>query len=293
VSRQAQQLAVGLAALILLVAGGVGGWLLFRGPAAADLQLANPPIDLRASLSPAEPQFADTVTAYVDVFVDTAVIDPATIRLDLGLAPYRRIGGSRTLRRAGRIAALHVEARLECLQAGCIPPKSLYTFTFRPLTVRYRAGGAAQKAQIGWPRLTVHSRLTEALRAHPALRVGAIHAAPPSFRVAPRRAGVALLVAAALLGLAGLAILVALAGRPLLARRRGPGALELILEEVRASSSNGDSARRRGALEQLARELAPLDGELSRESRVLAWAPSDPPPAAVEDLARRARELAG
>ena len=78
---------------------------------------------------------------------------------------------------------------------------------------------------------------------------------------------------------------------PLRARRRGPTPLERILLELEASGSNGDSGRRRVALEQLARELGALDPELSRESRVLAWAPSDPPPDAIDELARRARAV--
>jgi FMN phosphatase YigB (HAD superfamily) len=69
--------------------------------------------------------------------------------------------------------------------------------------------------------------------------------------------------------------------------------VERILLELEAGGTNGDSGRRRSALEQLARELGPVDPELSSESRVLAWAPTDPPPDAIEELARRARQLVG
>jgi hypothetical protein len=74
--------------------------------------------------------------------------------------------------------------------------------------------------------------------------------------------------------------------------RRLPGtSLERILDELTSSLMNGDSGRRRRTLEQLARELEPLDEPLSFESHVLAWAPHDPEPAAIADLAQRVRTV--
>jgi hypothetical protein len=63
-----------------------------------------------------------------------------------------------------------------------------------------------------------------------------------------------------------------------------------VLSELTASSSNGDSGRRRRALEMLARELEPLDQSLSAESRVLAWGPEEPRPQAISDLTARVRK---
>ena len=65
--------------------------------------------------------------------------------------------------------------------------------------------------------------------------------------------------------------------------------LDRILHELAAVSTNGDSGRRRRALEELARELEPLDEPLSAESRVLAWAPADPRPETIADLTDRVR----
>jgi hypothetical protein len=93
-------------------------------------------------------------------------------------------------------------------------------------------------------------------------------------------------------GAAGGLALVGRAVLPLLAlargRRRGTP-LERILGEL--TSANGDIGRRRRTLEQLARELEPLDESLSFESRVLAWSPQEPEPAAISDLARRVRTV--
>ena len=52
-------------------------------------------------------------------------------------------------------------------------------------------------------------------------------------------------------------------------RRRAPTPLDRALGEL--ATANGDSGRRRRALEQLAREIEPIDPGLSAESRVLAW----------------------
>jgi hypothetical protein len=291
VSRQPQRVVVAIAALVLILAGAVTGWLLLRSPASPRASLLQGPIDMRTAFSPAEPQFGDPVTALVDVFVDGRTIDPTSVRLDLRVPPYVAVGHERSERTVGHVSVLRFATRIECVEIGCVPRGSIRDFAFPLLTIHYRERGVAQTAQIAWPQLHVHSRLSAALRTHPALRLTGLHSAPPSFRVSPRPAGIALLAVAALLGLAGAGLLLALAVAPLRARRRGPGPLERILLELQASGANGNTGRRRGALEQLALELATLDGALSQESRTLAWAPTEPPPDAIEELARRAREL--
>ena len=93
-----------------------------------------------------------------------------------------------------------------------------------------------------------------------------------------------------MLALGGAALLLRLwAPRPAGPRRRQGTRLERLLGELAAAAANGDAGRRRRALESLARELELLDGSLSAESRVLAWAPQDPQPAAISALTGRVR----
>jgi hypothetical protein len=278
-----------LVALAALVAGGVLAWVFLRAPAAPQMGLAQPPIEARTAFAPLDPQLGDPVTAEVDVFLDRSEIDPASVRLDVRVPPYRVVGATRSRRDTGSTTVLHLERRLECLTEPCVSLKALKTFAFPDLVIHYRDAGQPMTSVVSWPPLAVHSRLDAARRSSPQLRLVQTRSAPPSFRVDPHRVGVALLVVAAVLGAAGIALLVWLVAAPLLARRRQVGPLERILRELQ--TANGDSGRKRSALEQLARELAPLDGALSQESRVLAWAPHDPPPDAVDELARRARAL--
>ena len=143
----------------------------------------------------------------------------------------------------------------------------------------------------GWPALRVHARVQAADLLQPMLRVGPPQA-QPSYRLPPGVTGWALL-AVALAGALGGLTLLARAVLPSLAfARRRPGTpLERILRELSNGSANGDAGRRRGALEQLARELEPLDEPLSFESRVLAWAPQEPEPETISDLVRRAHTV--
>jgi hypothetical protein len=278
-----------LVALGALVVAGVLAWVFLRAPGSPEAGLAQPPIEARTSFVPLDPQLGDPVTASVDVFLERSEIDPASVRLAVRVPPYVVVGATKTRHDTGGTTVLHFERRLECLDEPCVSLTALKTFTFPNLVIHYTDAGAATTAEVGWPRLAVHSRLDAARRSAPQLRLFQTRSAAPSFRVDPHRAGVALLAVAAVLGTAGIALLLWLVAAPLLARRRRVGSVERILRELQ--TANGDSGRKRSALEQLARELAPLDGALSQESRVLAWAPQDPPPDAVDELARRARAL--
>ena len=113
-SRQRQAIALAVAAAVLLLAGIAGAWLVLRGPGRAQAELAQEPITIRTVFVPLEPQFADPVTAHVDVFVDTRRIDPASVRLRQRFVPYVVTGRTRTerSRRAGGGAALHDADRL-------------------------------------------------------------------------------------------------------------------------------------------------------------------------------------
>jgi hypothetical protein len=122
------------------------------------------------------------------------------------------------------------------------------------------------------------------------LRVPPPTPAPDESRIPAGATGYALLVLAGLLAVGGAALLLGVAFRKISPARRQVPPLDQALSELAASSSNGDSGRRRRALDVLARELEPLDQSLSAESRVLAWGPDEPHPETISDLTARVRK---
>ncbi len=278
-----------LALAALLLAAGLAAFFAvaaLRGPSQSAVRLSGRPVAVVRTLSAAEPQFGDSVVATIDVFVDARRVDPRSVTVDARFTPFAVTSSTRSVRRAGGVSIVRVVDRLDCLDAPCLPKSAAATFRFPRLRIAYR-GGVLVAA---WPALRVHARLEAADLAHAVLRVG-----PPqahqSYRLPPGVTGW-LLLAAGLVGALGGFTLIARATLPLLAvargRRRGTP-LERILGEL--TSANGDIGRRRRTLEQLARELEPLDESLSFESRVLAWSPQEPEPAAISDLAQRVRSV--
>lgn len=269
-------LGAGIAAVVVAVA---------HRPAQSTVRLTGGPIGTRRSLTPAEPQFGDPVAATIEVFVDPRRVDPRSVKLDARFAPFTVVSSTRSIRRTGDVSVIRVVDRLDCLDRRCLPKSAAATFRFPRLRVAY-PGGTLVAA---WPALRVHARVPATDLRHPMLRVG-----PPlarsSYRFPPGLTGWALLVAGLACALGGLALLAraALPGTPLARRRRGTP-LERILDELTA----GTNGRSRATLEQLARELEPVDEPLSFESRVLAWAPQEPEPEAVADLAERVRAVVG
>jgi hypothetical protein len=285
-----RSLAVVVLAVALLVAFVVA---LLHRPGQAAVRLGGRPVSIQKTLSPREPSFGDTVTATVDVVVDRRRADVPSVRVRGRFAPYRIVSSRRTERRLGATTTVRVEERLQCLDLACVPPRGTGTLRFPAVEVSYVAGQAPATLRSPWPALRLHSRVMPVDLQRPFFRVPPARRAPVDYRVPPRAAGIVLLVLSALLALAGAATLLRV-GLPaaLRSRPRVAPALERILHELAAASSNGDSGRRRRALEHLARELEPVDASLSAESRVLAWAPDDPRPEAIADLTSRIAGMA-
>jgi len=260
-------------ALVIAIFG-----LAASGPAAAA------PVAVQTQLSPQDPQFGDVVTATVAVTVPVGV-DPSTVRVHAAFEPYEVLSRTRTSTPGG----IEVTSRLRCLDVRCVPRNPIKVFRFEP--VRISSGGTTVTRP--WPPLRVHSRVTKADEAAPVLRIPPPAAAPDSYRVSPDVFGYALLVLAGLLAVGGAALLVAVGLRRIAPARSRVAPLDRVLAELAASSANGDSGRRRRALEDLARELEPLDESLSAESRVLAWGPDEPRPEAVSELTSRVRTEVG
>ena len=269
----------------LVIAAGIAAFAVaaLHRPAQTAVRLAGPPVETLRSLAPTEPQFGDVVVATVEVFVDARRVDPRSVKPDARFAPFSVTSSTLSTRRTGGVSIVRIVDRLECLASDCLAQGETAAFRFPALRVAYR-GGALTAA---WPRLRVHPRVQAADLLHPMLRVAPPHA-QSSYRLPPGATGWTLLALALAGALGGVALLVKAVLPSPPARRRHGTPLERILQEL-AGGANGDAGRRRTALEELARELEHVDEPLSFESRVLAWAPQEPEPGAISDLARRVR----
>lgn len=274
-----------IAALVLAAGAAAFAVAALHRPAQRAVRLTGAPVATLRSLAPVEPQFGDTVEATIEILVDTRRVNPRSVKLEARFTPFSVTSSTRSIRRTGGVSIVRVVDRLDCLDPGCVPKGEAATFRFPRLRIAYPGGTLLA----GWPALRVHARVQATDLLHPMLRVG-----PPqahsSYRLPPGVTGWALLAVALAGALGGLTLLAraAMPSSPF-ARRRSGAPLERILYEL--TSANGDIGRRRSALEQLARELEPLDEPLSFESRVLAWAPHEPEPEAISDLATRVRTM--
>jgi hypothetical protein len=275
-----------LVALLVLAAGFVAA--VVHRPARPPVRLLGRPAVVRASVSPQDPQFGDTVLAALDVFTDSSRVDPRSVHVATRFAPYAAAATRRTVETAGGVTIIRVESRLRCLDVACVPPGDSAPVSFPAARVTFSDGVQNRVLLARWPALRVHSRLAQSDVLHPRVRIPAPEAGGAGYRLPPRATGYALLGLAAVLAAVGAALLAWVA-----VRRRRPhpsgSSLDRVLRELAAASQNGDTGRRRRALEQLALELEPVDRELSLESRVLAWSAQDPPPEAVSELASRVR----
>jgi hypothetical protein len=279
-----------LALSVLVLSGAIAAFVvaLLHQPAQRSMRLAGGPVATVRGLSSRDPQFGDPVVATIEVFVDRGRVDPDTVQLRASFTPFTVTSSTRSVRRTGDISIVRISDQLECLVAACVPKGDSATLRLPPARVTY-PGGTVRAA---WPTLRVHARVPAAAILRPMLRVGRPQA-DASYRVRPGVLGWLLLGVGTAGALGGLGLLVraALPSLPL-ARRRGSTEVDRILHEL-MNGLRGDPDGSRLALEQLARELQQLDEPLSFESRVLAWAPQDPQPEAIADLAQRVRIVGG
>ena len=271
--------AAGLAAVFVVAA--------LHRPEQAGVRIAGRPVAALRSLTPTEPQFGDPVVATIELVVDQRRVDPRLVTFDARFTPFSVTSSTRSVRHEAGLTIVRVVDRLDCLDRACLPTDAAATFRFPHLQVAY-PGGTLSEA---WPAVRVHARLQAADLEHALLRVGPAQA-HPSFRLPPAATGWTLLGVAIACALGGVALLLRPALPALaLGRPRGGTPLEEILRELANGRVNGDAGRRRRTLEQLARELEPLDAPLAFESRVLAWAPQEPAADTIADLTRRVRSV--
>ena len=253
-----------------------------------------------ASVQPTTHAFGEPVVAELVAVADASVVNLDAVRVAPEFEPYESAGPAQVERTvSGDTARFRFRWPLRCLREGCAPDGERRTFEF-PLgnvIYRFRSTPGPASALIDWPSFQVTARVGGEALAERRWRADETALPAVSYRWSPGTLAVVLLAAAAALAALGVGLAWWLAqGRSTAATADEEVAapvlspLERALELARHASRNGDSPERRRALERVARELGLHGhGELAERARALAWAPGGADPAAVDDLASRAR----
>jgi len=291
-----------VAALGLVVVAVAGAaFLLFRDDGGEESGIL--PLRARATLSDRIVVFGDTVRAQVDLALDLRHVDPSTVRVRVGFAPWRRVEPPRVTRTdAGSSSHIRMTYVLRCLKQACVPERDLLPFEFEPARVEFhnRAGGRGA-LQAPFPTLTVNTRIRPADLATAApWRLDVTNVPEPSYRASPGLL-LALLIAGSLVLFAGGGAL-AYVGWP---RRHVepepepvpepellPTPLEQALELLEDAARANGAADQRRSLELVAEVLGERGEEdgLAEAARTLAWSPTAPGPDKTKSLAARVRE---
>jgi hypothetical protein len=299
VTRRPLAIAIGVAVVLAAAAAVL---LVGRGGEDADDSTLRP-VRARTSVSERIVAFGDTITARVDVAVDTRQVDPDAVRVRATFEAWRRVGRAVLERQdAGSSSHLRVTYVLRCAKQACVPERDTLPFDFDPARVEFtnRAGGKGL-IRANWPLVTLHSRLgaTDLANASP-WRVDVSSPAEPSYRASPGLL-VALLGVGALLLLAASGAL-AYAGWPRRVVEAEPepepepevrlSPLEQALSLLEDAASANGAADQRRSLELVAEVLGERaeDETLAASARALAWSPTPPLPEDTRRLAARVRE---
>lgn len=296
-------LAVAVAAVVVGLALGV----VVRGDAeetgaAPGARFDGGALVVRTRVLPSVHAFGEPIVAEVDVRVDTTIIDPKRLQLNLDFDPYERTEVP-SVRRAvsGNDLRLTYRYRLRCLGEGCDPSGVLGAVEFPTGRVRYHfladPSGRGAFAEVDWPGVTVTGRVAAPAVTRIEWRAEQETLAAVTYRSGPRLTAILLLLLA--VALAGAAAVLAWMtwGRrretAIVSEGTSRTPLEIVLEAARAAALNGDLPWRRRALESVARELGDIGlVELAEDARTLAWSPADATSADVDELARRSEVAA-
>jgi hypothetical protein len=305
------RLRVGALALVL-VAGAVFLAIVLVGGGSAPVVPPRHGIGVATSVSPETVLFGAPTIATVDAVVDRRVVDPGSLALRGGFAPYVPAAApSVTRSTAGPLTRVRFRLRLECLLTQCLPPdpsrggravvqlpsvRLLYT----------RRDGRHGAAPVTWPTFVVASRLAVGdfqrltLLTEPPFHAS-VSLPPPSWAVSPAllvrlfAAGGAVLIAAAVallvLGTAPVARIVGAVRRRRRARRTP---VERALAAVQRARAEGVVEEQRKALDQLAEALRGSGEEqLAGSAATLAWSDAPPGADATAGLAATVQEQVG
>jgi hypothetical protein len=280
-------LVLGAAVAAVLVA------VILHRPSSSPEMLENP-VTVKRVLSTTAALFGDPVEAEIDVYTNDRRVPPGSVDVRTDFRPYRVVTTKVERVSQGDVSLLRTRISLQCLARRCLPPQQggERLVQFRPGAVRYRQDGRAMLALVPWRPLQLSSRLP--LDSAPSL--GIIDAPPPlepRFAHSPEKLRALLLLAAAILGLAGAALVVtALWPRSFWSQRRlrRLSPLERSLLEVEAAARSDDESVRRRTLDQLATRLGEVPSQsLEAQTRALAWGQSPPAPEALTLLAEHVR----
>ena len=246
---------------------------------AAGAGAAGPQVAVGAR-APATIPFGDPFTYVVEATVPAAAAD--TARLTAGVGPFAVLAAE-PLERAtsGETARLRLVRRLACLGEDCL--------------------GKQRTLRVALPAPVVESE-GRSVRGAPAVVAVEGRVEPGSVRLSPDMARADARVPPAsgtgpgtveafLAGVAAAAFLAAIALAALALRRGGRVATDPLGRAIRLvrESAGRPAPDRRRAADLLARVAGDRDrGPLAAEATHVAWAPSQPTPAAVEELAAHA-----
>ncbi|GIU94890.1 MAG: hypothetical protein KatS3mg012_1347 [Gaiellaceae bacterium] len=262
-------------------------------------------VAVTTALVPRQPLFGDTIRAVVDVVLDPERVDPSSVRIATGFAPWEAIGPpERTRRDVGGATYLRTVVALRCTTGPCLPGGATQALTFTPARVSYRpaaqaSGTVRDVVRAEWPLLVVSSRYAAARldASDPApFRVDLVSLPAETYRLSPPVLAGGLGVLATLLAAAGAVLLAsawprtAPAAEPEPAPEASLSPLQQALALLEESARVEGASERRRALELVAEELEQWgDEELSGTAKALAWSPAPPPPARTAELAARVR----
>lgn len=258
-------------------------------------------IQATAAVEPGAHLFGDRLAARVEVLLDRRAVDPASVRVLAGFAPYGTAGPPTvSAHEAGNDVSLTYGFTLLCLRDECRPePRGAKEFRFGTVQIRFRDRGRAATLAVPWPSIEVGSRLTSADIGQPQLRARDTDLPAVSYRASPSLLAALLFSLAAALGFGGV-VLVWPSVRPLLPARRarddlaGLPPLERAVGLLRRSLARGRASDQRKALDRLARELRESGrDELAGGARELAWSERDPATDEMTDLAGRVEATIG
>ena len=263
------------------------------------------PIEARVVVTPRVVLFGDTITARVQVALDRARVDPASLRVETSFTPWQFVRAPRRIRRDGaRATYIETVYVLRCLGPPCVPTRASSSREFEAVRLSYaQPGGGRASTEVRWPVLVVNTRLVSddfgrrdeygtAWRADLATLPAVSYRLPP-----------ALLIAFLLAGAAGLLLgggALAYAVLPRTEEAPSPESpappppdltpLERALVLLEEPSPLDGAAERRRALEFVAEHFDDQDRSLAASARALAWRSGQPAPAESVGLAARVRE---
>ena len=293
------------AALLVVVVGVVAGVLVSSSGGHA----AAPPsaIQARSAILPGVVLFGDTLTARLDVVIDRSKVDPGSVRVHAGFAPWQAAAPPKQVRRDGSASSTYIGKTyvLRCLQADCTAQNDTFVEDFDKARVTYvTRDGTHRVLQVKWPQLVVDSRYAQKTLSAQGAPVAPWKAA--LFSLPPATYSISPTLLFALLLTGGLVLLFATGGLVYLAWR--PAAVQatpappppprapvlppleralLLLELSEREDGAGDQRR---ALERVADELARRgELELARKARALAWSEQAPGTEQTMEFAASAR----